>query len=82
MYWLARVPPASVSPSSPASFLSGRIAIRLPPDCTQFVSRATSGSDSVEEARITTLWPASAAALTGPGVTSNSLSPSARRISA
>ena len=42
-YWLARVPPASVSPSRPASFLSGRIAIRLPPPCTQLVEERDLG---------------------------------------
>ncbi len=82
MYWLARVPPASVRPSSPASFLSGRIAIRLPPPCTQVVSVATSASVTAAWARITVSWPASFAAVTGPSATENSLRPSARRISA
>src|SRR3954447_21294789 len=42
----SRVPPASARPSRPASFLSGRMATRLPPPWTQALSMATCPSDS------------------------------------
>jgi hypothetical protein len=62
--------------------LSGRIAIRLPPSFTQFARSVTWASVSGCDPRIATSLPASIAAVTGPPATSNSFSPSLRRISA
>ena len=52
------LPPASVSPSRLASFLSGRMAIRLPPPFTQFVNIVTCASVSGHSPRITTSYAA------------------------
>ena len=74
---------ASVRPSRPASFLSGRIAIRLPPPFTQFVNIVTCGSVNGISPRMTTSYEFSVVAVTRlMSVALNALNPSVRRISA
>ena len=83
-YAFASVAPASVRPSRPASCLSGRMAIRLPPPLTQSVSMETCAdvSDMSPSDHDVVARRGSAAVTVEMSLTVNSFRPSARRISA
>ena len=81
-YWFVLVPLEVKSPSSPTSFLSGRIATRLPPAVTQFVSVVTWGVLNDVFPRTTTSNCASKAADSNEtSMVVNVVRPSLRRIS-
>src|SRR4051812_2233017 len=79
----ASVPVVLVRPRKPASCLSGRNAIRLPPPVTQVVNMVTWADVKGVAPRITTsYWLRVVAVTVDRSATANSLIPSARMISA
>ena len=82
-YPFERLLPASVRPRSPASCLSGCIAIRLPPASTQSLNIVVCAAVIVMSPRMATLYGSRRVGVR-PEMSrvANSLKPSVRRISA